>query len=457
MKNITLITNTKVRRIPLIWLFTLSLSSIAMLSAKEIKVHQIAKPSIRPKGSPEYGDVCFRYGWIRTNSFPTVKDAKKAMREFHATRVDWFYPGSHLANPGATYVSPEAKQFIDWCHQEGMKICGTINSNTTHLPWKYRKHHLTRYVGEVNNPDFVKEVLKWGKAQIDAGVDTLVCDDIFKYNEPRKQIWSDNVLSILRNYKPGFRLAGNNGSSIGTDYVKKFSVDYHYSDNNFVPDPRDWWLASKAHRALGSAFLIHPNKHISAELRRKLIALGYASGAHVITPWDEYIHGKKRLFANPSDFADLYGFARYLNQLGFLNGYEDAFVGGHDLKENRYGNYRPAEVKAKDGAVSVFGRAKPENSTVPVVLHLVEWKKAKGVQLKIRNRSFFEQGQLKLELHRPRVYEQEIHTEAEEKGDYTSLATAETIKSISKDGWTTVELPKLSPWAVLIVSSSNSD
>jgi len=48
---------------------------------------------------------------------------------------------------------------------------------------------------------------------------------------------------------------------------------------------------------------------------RAMIALAYAAGAHVITPRDEYIHGRKRLFANPADFADLYGFVR---SLGFF-------------------------------------------------------------------------------------------------------------------------------------------
>lgn len=66
--------------------------------AAEPMMHNVATPAPRPAGAPDYADVCFRYGWIR-EAFPTVDDAKQALRAFHATRVDWFYPGPHTADP----------------------------------------------------------------------------------------------------------------------------------------------------------------------------------------------------------------------------------------------------------------------------------------------------------------------------------------------------------------------
>jgi hypothetical protein len=99
---------------------------------------------------------------------------------------------------------------------------------------------------------------------------------------------------------------------------------------------------------------------------------GLCGGAHVITPRHEYIHGRKRLFANPADFADLYGFVRSLGQTGYLNGYEDAAVGGDDLKETRYGETPPITVHGGSGKLSIFARAKPGEADAPVVIHVVE-------------------------------------------------------------------------------------
>lgn len=62
-----------------------------------------------------------------------MEDAKAAIAAFHATRVDWFYPGPHMTKPGETYVTEESQNFIDWCHANGMKIGGAINTHTAVL------------------------------------------------------------------------------------------------------------------------------------------------------------------------------------------------------------------------------------------------------------------------------------------------------------------------------------
>ena len=413
---------------------------------------QVAKQATRPLGSPDHADVCFRYGWVRKESFPTVEDAKKAMRAFHATRVDWFYPGTHTAQDGAKHVTPEAKAFIDWCHDNSMKIGGAINNNTKNPEWKYKKHHLDRYIGDPSRPEFIADVLTWGKAQIDAGVDTMVCDDIFKYDAPRQKLWSDKVLAVLKAHKPGFTIAGNSGHNIGTGYIEKYAVDFHYSDNNFVPDPSDLWAAAEAHRKVKSAILMHPNVNMSKDVRRKLIALGYANGVHVITPWDEYIHGKDRMFADPADFADIYGFARALGQQGYLNGYEDAAVGGYDLKEARYGGTPPIAVSGGSGKLSVFGRAKPGGAHAPVVLHLVEWAMPTPSRLKLRPTALFAGGNLSAELHTPTTYIEEAHQKAEKTKDYSTLMEVTPLQAARDGEWVVVQVPALHPWSVLVVT-----
>lgn len=72
------------------------LAATPLLGQAETKLtHEVARKAVRPVGAPDYADVRFRYGWVRNGSFPTVDDAKQAMADFHATRLDWFYPGSH--------------------------------------------------------------------------------------------------------------------------------------------------------------------------------------------------------------------------------------------------------------------------------------------------------------------------------------------------------------------------
>ena len=432
-----------------------SIASSLTLSAQAPEARtmsQVAIAAERPAGAPKYDDVSLRYGWIRKNTYPTVEDTKEAIKGFHATRIDWFYTGSHTMQQGATYVTPEAKAFIDWCHSQNMQVCGTINNNTTNKDWSYRKHHLTRYVGEVKNPEFREMVIAWGKAQIDAGVDTIVCDDIFKYDDARKQLWSDLVLTKIKSHKAGFTMAGNNGHSIGTKYVKHYAVDFHYSDNNFIPTPNQWWQASKEHRALKSAVLIQPNRPRTVEQQRSMIGLGYATGAHVIVPWDAYIHGGKRLFSDPVDYADLYGFARALGQIGYLNGYEDAAVGGYDLKENRYGKTVPIVVKGGSGKLSVFGRAKPGDAKAPLVFHLSESGQAKAATLHLQSATLFGSGKLKISLLTPPAYNKTAHAKASASGDYQSLAEAQPLKFKQEGEALIIKLPPIKPWTVLVIT-----
>lgn len=416
----------------------------------------VAVPAVRPAGVAEYADVCFRYMGVRPKEFPTVEDAKKAMRDFHATRVDWFYAARDAVTPDAIQVPKEAKAFIDWCHARGMKVGGAIHTLTTEKAWAIGPHNnMGRFTGDPGNSEFVKTAVAWGTAQIDAGVDTMVCDDVFGYRSAELQKrFSDNVIAAIKAHKPGFTIAGNNGSFIRTDYVKNYAFDFHYSDNNFVPTPGLWWAEAKAHRALNSAILLHPNRPISKEAHRAMIALSYANGAHVITPWDEYIHGKgqKRLFADPADYADLYGFVRALGELGYLNDYEDAAVGGFDLKENRYGHAAPISVEGGSGKLSAFARAKPGEAAAPVVIHLVESSEAKPSTLRLSQSALFGASPVVCKLYTPPAYDRAVHEAAEAAGTFEQLCRVATLESTVKDGKLALELPGLSPWGLLVIS-----
>jgi hypothetical protein len=423
-------------------------------------MHDVAQTAVRPATAPDYGDVAFRYGWVRSSSFPTVADAKNAIRDFHATRVDWFYPSSHAAAPGATYVSTDGQDFIDWTQTNNMKIVGAMNTNTTNLAWRLTDGPSGRYIGDPSNSAYTQEAVNWGKAQVDAGVDAILIDDFFYYNTSQQQQFNDNVIAPIKAYSAsqgyagGIKIASNNGSFIDSRYVSNYDFDFHYSDNNFTPGPGAMWQASKDHRAQQSAFLMHPNRPMTKEDRRSLIGLGYATGSHVITPWDEYTSsaaGGGRLFEDPADFADLYGFARSLDQQGYLNGYEDAAVGGFDLSENRYGT-APIVVSGAS-QLSVFGRAKPGDANAPVVLHLVESGNAQSSTLRLNSDALLGTDNVGFSLLTPTAYDANAHGTAYDTNNYLSLSQSTNLSYYVDGDDLVLNLPGIgSEWGTLVAT-----
>ena len=86
---------------------------------------------------------------------------------------------------------------------------------------------------------------------------------------------------------------------------------------------------------------------------RRTIALGYASGGLVMAPWDIFMGAKApRLFANASDFADLYSFVRDPRVSAVLDG---------------FGNATRISARAAEGLVSFAGGAAPA-APPPIVL-----------------------------------------------------------------------------------------
>ena len=441
-------------------------------AGEESVLSDVAKKTERPASAPKYSDVCFRYGWIRESlpkmfwkdsargvEFPLISDAKKAIIGFHATRIDWFYPGYHTANPDVEHVTQLSKDFIAWCHARGMKVIGAINTNTSTKELGFKKAHFGRYVGDLNNPAFKEAMIAWGQQQIDAGIDGLVCDDIFKYSNEQKKVFAEEILDEIKALKPGFEIALNHGAFIEPRFVKAYGAEYHYSDNGFLPGPGRLWNASKAHRELKSAFLMHPNKNMSKTDRRRLLALAYGSGSHLIAPWDEYIHGKMksgaavpRLFAEPKEYADLYGFARALGQLGYLDGYEDAAVAGYDLKENRYGSNAPIALSPAKTKVSVFARAMPGNADAPIVIHLTHMGNPQPFQLKLRKQNFFGDRSVRYQLLNRVPYTKEAHETAIDSGDYSKLAGKIDLQAKDEGEYITLDIPAIHPWGVVIVA-----
>ncbi len=410
-----------------------------------------AQPAVRPAGAPKYSDVSFRYGWTR-EVFPTVEDAKAALEAFHATRVDWFYPGAPDSS-GPT-VTPRAQEFIDWVHANDMEVIGAMNPHTRNEAWSVAMGNFGRFMGDPANADYVAEAVAWGQAQIAAGVDALLVDNFFNYRSSEHQRqFRDNVVRIIKETKPGFQIAANHGHHIRTDFVTGYDFDFHFSDSNFEPAPGQWWREAGNHRQVNSAIISHPNILMSETRYRTQIALAYANGAHVTAPWDRFIDGGgDREFGAPENYADVYAFARSLGQHGFLDGYEDAAVGGYDLSETRYA-VPPLEIVSGNSSVSLFARARPGDASAAVVVHVVKWAGSGDTTLRLRNGNFFGGAPLTLRLWTRKPYDAAEHARVATNEDYTSLKWDRTSAlTVTGDGeWTTVVVPELYPWGVLVV------
>jgi len=167
-------------------------------------------------------------------------------------------------------------------------------------------------------------------------------------------------------------------------------------------------------------------------LTRKVIATLYALGSHLIAPWDVYLRstpeGSDRYYGKPEDFADLYRFVRTSEAL--FDSYEDAFFSADGFDDGRYRDTPPVTVANGNWVVSV--RAVPADPAAPVVIHLVNWSGAESAEVRIRKSRVFPGGNPVFTLMLP-------------DGTNTSLEAA------SENDSYILQLPSLSPWALIKV------
>jgi hypothetical protein len=185
---------------------------------------------------------------------------------------------------------------------------------------------------------------------------------------------------------------------------------------------------------------------------RQTIATAYACGGLCMVAWDVYMpRDAPRYFGTPEQYADLFGFIRA--NAAYLDGYEDAAVVGKGMKNDRYGPSPPVAVRGGSGDVWAFVRARPGEPEAPVAIHLIEWgSESKPFALALKNAGFFGPKPLSLQLFVPSQYDRAAHQKAEQTGDFSPLAKAVELKAEMQGGLTTVEVPALNPWGILVVS-----
>jgi hypothetical protein len=192
--------------------------------------------------------------------------------------------------------------------------------------------------------------------------------------------------------------------------------------------------------------------YVSTEIpqTRRVIAMAYACGGHVIVPYDVWHGDRPRIFGTPEEYGDLYGFVRAIAV--HLDGHEDAaiFSGGR-IREARYGTHKPVEIDAKK--VYAMTRGQPGKPDASAVVHLVDWRASpEPFRVKLRPELFHASGQLELSLLVPPKYDAATHAKAAESGDFSALRKELPTTTSRQSGWLIAEIPALDPWGVLVVS-----
>jgi len=184
-------------------------------------------------------------------------------------------------------------------------------------------------------------------------------------------------------------------------------------------------------------------------IARKAIATAYALGGLCMVPWDTYMpKGQPRYFGRPEAYAGLFGFVR--GAARYLDGYEYAGAFGKDIACDLYGETPPVRLKA-GRSVYAFPRAVPGDRDAAVVIHLVDWTDApEPFSLTLLPSAFFGSRALQFRLLTPRPYEAAEHEGAEASKNYDGLVRVDALEASGAKG-TTLEIPALSPWGILVV------
>jgi hypothetical protein len=211
-------------------------------------------------------------------------------------------------------------------------------------------------------------------------------------------------------------------------------------------------------------FMLTGQEDLPAEDYRWVWATSYATGNLYIVPWDQFqnvvldpvtrlpripMNKLPRIFIAPEKFADLTGFVRANAE--FLDGYEEAAVGGYDLQDKRFGDEPPVRMEGGSGKLSAYLRAKPGDAHAPVVIHLVEREQGAPTTLRLPTARFFGTNAVKVTLRLPRPYDASRHEQAEKDKNYRSLISETPLTTTNEGAWTLVSVPALNPWGILVV------
>lgn len=319
-------------------------------------------------------------------------------------------------------------------------------------------------------------------------------DDFASYDDPLKEFWIEywadetarffeELIAATRDYadRPIGFSCNNTSVQLWSPVHEKF--DFAISELLLeTAYPEHIWSRADRARDLGRFQVFGSPKTREAEvdgeekitLTRRVLATAYAAGMAARVPWDIFQQtedGSGRFYGCPRDFGDLFGFVRAFDWSGYV---EDSVFGG-ELTESGFATL--------GGTGSVYGtvRRRPDDSTAPTLVHLVDWGSplvepngqtsvlsVPGDRVEWRadgdlnlSRSGPEAFTLLLpksvmsapssvSLRVPAPYGADAHRRAVQLGDFENLVLTipVSVRSEDSDHWA-VDLPALTPWGIL--------
>lgn len=471
-----------------VWTLSVVISTLALAALGQIGLGDppllcdTVKPSERPRGAPRRSDVGMRLFTLQNKGIRTADGLIAAGKSFHITRAEW------------SYIMDKA--FIERCHKLGWHFQGTMNAITHDADHAIKDRHGKpvidhfnkpgRWMADPNNEAYRRWYLERLKAWFALGVYAIQRDEptglgglggLRRWQYPD----ADRFFSLLhkqakdaagRPISWSCNLAWNQGGRFGGKgeiVTRHFGYGMSEVWANSI-HARFLWQAARDARERGTTIAYAGGHDLGIPKTRLAIAGCYSTGLTFIVPWDQFGGiGKERIFAEPRDLADLYGFIRAVAPL--LDGYDEAWAVLPGRDEAMAGP-APVRVSGGSGEVSAIVRVKPANRSAPVVIHLVDWAgQTKPFRVGLDPKRFFGHKPLTVNLLTPVAYDAKAHAAAEaaaadmlEPGQlagsqqaaaYAPLREMKRLGTTVRDGWATVQVAAPGPWALLEVTAAS--
>jgi hypothetical protein len=478
------------------------------------RVYEIAVERTIPSGAPQYSDVCFSSRWQRPMNDSDPYDTFRDAASFFATRLDWVYSTNsdwirEAKARGFDYGGAVSTIMTD-APNVSTRLLGRLKDRDGNFVARTRWAQTEVWEGCVNHPGYRSAFLSFLKIKADAGADYIVMDDpdsnlngiqfgacwCEACRDGARQQGMDlsvdmldfQLLSVRRFFEDMRReldaYAGRTISWASNNYQGSWHFPYHLFDFGIAEidnvTPLKLVQGMEAAQQMNKAQVYIFRSDDNADYRR-VIAGTYATGQHMMVPWDQWMgmtDGVRipRYFADPADFADLYGFVRGIAT--YLDGYEDAAYWGRQLRDQRYGfrwyHRPPITLSGGSGEIYAFTRAKPGDAAAPIVIHLVDWSDdSQPFRTVLQPMRLFPDQPVKISLLTPVKYDEILHQGVIENQDFSLLVKreillAEAINQKESENQTSVEtdvggeivdprrrinldIPALQPWGVLVI------
>ncbi len=398
----------------------------ACQQGKILTVQETAKSAALPGGAPRYSDVCFSSRWERPRNEQDTLETFDAARSFHATYLNWVY----TTNP----------VFIKKADSLGYKMQVALTPTLPDLPFGNETRNLGRIVskagqpvtapwmqgwdnwwGCVNHPGFREIYFEHIRAALEAGAYGFQVDDPAMGFLLLRNKWED--VCYCEHCRRKADSLGVQPPDIQETSVREFHQNMKqkaealagrpvpFSCNNFEGDWElfpfsqfDFGLAEVPERRTNPEYLYAAIREAHRQgkaqvfsfandrdwLVQKMIAATYACGGNMLAPWDVWMGGgRDRYFGKPETYDPLYAFVRANAQ--WLDGYEDAFYAtSQDDVRFTEKEKLPVSFDEYRRQIHAFVRAKPGDTSAPVVVHLIDWHVLmEPFSIRLNERRFF--------------------------------------------------------------------